>query len=166
MPATVTQVVRQFQQDWTRQLEPDAIRRACHDLAYQWRPRVRDPVVTRPLFFVQILHGHTACTHLRHLTPWAVTASAYGQARMRLPLRVFQELLRAVSARFPPEALEEGRWFGPRTLWVDGASVSMPDTPAWHDHVGQPGGQQPGGGFPVAQLMALCHAGTGMGLDV
>ena len=26
MPATVTQVVKQFQQDWTRQLEPDAIR--------------------------------------------------------------------------------------------------------------------------------------------
>jgi hypothetical protein len=99
MPATVTQVVKQFQQDWTRQLEPDAIRRACYDIAYQWRQRMLDPVVTVQLFFVQILHGNTACTHLRHLTQWAVTASAYCQARMKLPLSVFQRLLRTVSDR-------------------------------------------------------------------
>jgi hypothetical protein len=99
MPATVTQVVKQFQQDWTRPLEPDAIRRACYDMAYQWRQRMLDPVVTVQLFFVQILHGTTACTPLRHLTQWAVTASAYGQARMKLPLRVCQRLLRTVSDR-------------------------------------------------------------------
>lgn len=68
MPATGTLVVKQFQQDWTRQLEPDAIRRACHDLASQWRHRLRDPVVTLQLFFVQLLHGTTAWTPLRHLT--------------------------------------------------------------------------------------------------
>jgi hypothetical protein len=166
MPATVTQVVKQFQQDWTRQLDPEALRRACHDLAYPWRQRVRDPVVTMQLCFVQILHGNTTCTHLRHLTQWAVTASAYCQARMRLPLRVFQELLRAVSDRLPHEALGEGRWFGHRTFWVDGSSCSMPDTPALHDHFGQPGGQQPGCGFLVAYRMALFHAGTGMVLAV
>src|SRR2546422_3887357 len=97
IPATVTWVAKQFHQDGTHQLEPDAIRRACHDLAYQWRQRVLDPVVTMQRFVVQMLHGHTACTPLRHLTQWAVTASAYCQARMRLPLRVFQELRRAVS---------------------------------------------------------------------
>jgi hypothetical protein len=42
----------------------------------------------------------------------------------------------------------------------------MPDTPELHAHVGQPGGQQPGCGFPVAPLMALFHAGTGMVLEV
>src|SRR5207245_5126375 len=130
MTATVTQVVKQFQQDWTGQLEPDAILTACRGVAYRWRERTLDPVVTMQLFFVQILHGNTACTHLRHLTQWAVTASAYCQARMRLPLRVFQELLRAVSDHLPHEALEEGRWFGHRTFWVDGSSFSMPATPA------------------------------------
>ena len=39
MPATLTQVVTQFQQDWTTQLEPDAILKACHDVGYQWRER-------------------------------------------------------------------------------------------------------------------------------
>jgi len=85
---------------------------------------------------------------------------------MRLPLRVLQELRRAVSDHLPHEAREEGRWFGHRTFWVDGSRFSMPDPPALHAHVGQPGGQQPGCGFPVAHLMALFHAGTGMVLDV
>jgi hypothetical protein len=99
MPATVTQVIKQFQQDWTRQLEPDAIRLACDDMAYQWRQRRLDPVVTVQLFCVQRLHGHTACTHRRHLTQGAVTASASCQARMTLPLRVCQRLLRTGSDR-------------------------------------------------------------------
>ena len=64
------------------------------------------------------------------------------------------------------EHVAKGLWFGHRTCWVDGSRVSMPDTPAWHNHVGQPGGQQPGCGFPVAHLMALFHTGTGMVLDV
>jgi hypothetical protein len=166
MTATVTHVVKQFQQDWTGQLEPEAIWRACQDIGYQWRHRLLDPVVTIQLFFVQILHGNTACTHLRHLTKVAVSASAYCQARMKLPLKVFQRLLQAVSDRFHQEPLDDGRWLGHRTFWVDGSSFSMPDTPELQEHFGQPGGQQPGCGFPVAHLLALFHAGTGMVLRV
>ena len=33
MTATLTQVVKQFQQDWTRQLEPAAIMTACRSAA-------------------------------------------------------------------------------------------------------------------------------------
>jgi hypothetical protein len=99
MPATVSHVVKQFQHDWTRQLEPDAIRSACHDSGYQWRQRLLDPVVTMPRLFVQLLHGHTACTHLRHLAKLTVTASAYCQARMKRPLRVFQRVLLGGSDR-------------------------------------------------------------------
>src|SRR5437660_11980598 len=106
MPATLTQVVKQFQQDWTGQLESEAILTACRGVAYRWRERTLDPVTTIQLFFVQILHGNTACTHLRHLTQLNVTASAYCQARMRLPLTVFEQLL------------HEGRWVGHRTFWV------------------------------------------------
>ena len=46
-------------------------------VAYRWRERTLDPVTTIQLFFVQILHGNTACTHLRHLTKLDVTASAF-----------------------------------------------------------------------------------------
>src|SRR5262245_36138497 len=42
----------------------------------------------------------------------------------------------------------------------------MPDTPALQKHFGQPGGQAPGCGFPVARILAMFHAGTGLLLDV
>lgn len=38
----------------------------------------------------------------------------------------------------------------------------MPDTPELQAAFGQPGGQRPGCGFPVAHLLALFHAGSGL----
>jgi hypothetical protein len=166
MPATLTQVVKQFQQEWTAQLEPDAIVKVCQDVGYQWRERCLDPVTTTQLFFVQVVHGNTACTHLRHLTKVQVSASAYCQARTRLPLAVFTGLLRAVGDDLQHEPLAERSWLGHRTFFADGSSFSMPDTPELQDQFGQPGGQQPGCGFPVAHLMALFHAGTGLVLEM
>ena len=63
MPTTLTQVVKQFPQKWTIQLEPDAILNACEAIGYEWRERCLDPVTTLRLFFVQVAHGNTACTH-------------------------------------------------------------------------------------------------------
>ena len=166
MTGTITNVVKQFKNDWTSLLEPAAIRSACRAVGYRWRERLLDPVVTLQLFLVQILHGNTACTHLRHLTKLAVTASAYCQARAKLPLALFQTLLRAASDRLQETSLDEGRWLGHRTFFVDGSSFSMPDTAALQARFGQPGGQRAGCGFPVAHLMALFHAGTGMLAEV
>jgi hypothetical protein len=166
MPATLTQVVKQFQQEWTTQLEPEAILSVCHDMGYEWRERCLDPVTTMQCFFVQIVNGNTACPHLHHLTKLDVRASAYCQARTRLPLEVFHRLLRAVGDDLQREPLEEGRWLGHRTFWAGGSSFSMSDTPELQDPFGQPGGQQPGCGFPVAHLMALFHAGTGRVLKI
>ncbi len=159
-------MVKQFQQEWTTQLEPDAILRAGHDVGYEWRGRCLDPVTTTQLFFVQVVNGNTSCTHLRHLTKLDVTASASGQARRRLPLAVFNRLLRSVGNALQHEPLDEGRWLGHRSFWADGSSFSMSDTPELQEHFGQPGGQRPGCGFPVAHLMALFHAGTGMVLRI
>jgi hypothetical protein len=67
-----------------------------------------------------------------------------------------------VSHALQHEPLDEGRWYGHRTFWVDGSSCSIPDTPALQDHFGQSSKQLPGCGFPIAHLLALFHAGTGM----
>jgi hypothetical protein len=96
------------------------------------------------------------------VTKSAVSASASCQARRKLPLGVFERLLRAVLTHLQHQPLDEGRWLGHRTFLVDGSSFSMPDTPALPDHCGQPAGQLPGCGFPVAHLMALFHAASGM----
>jgi hypothetical protein len=58
--------------------------------------------------------------------------------------------------------LDEGRGHGPRTFRVDGSGGSRPDTPTVQDAFGQPNVQRPGGGFPVARLLGLFHAGTGV----
>ena len=154
MTGTLSDVVKQFKSDWTSFLEPAAIRSACHTVGHHWRQRLLDPVLTVQLFLVQILHGNTACTHLRHLTKLAVTASAYSQARMKLPLAVFQFLLRTVSDQLQETSLDDGRWWGHRTFFVDGSSFSMPDTAVLQARFGQPGAQRDGCGFPVAHLMA------------
>jgi hypothetical protein len=90
------------------------------------------------------------------------TAAAYCQARARLPLRFFDLLLERFGSAVQRFAVDEGRWQGHRTFLVDGSGCSMPDTPALQDAFGQPTEQRPGCGFPVAHLLGLFHAGTGV----
>ena len=85
---------------------------------------------------------------------------------MKIPLAVFEQLLRSVSHALQHQPRDEGRWLGHRTFWVDGSSLSMPDTPTLPEHCGQPGKQLPGYGFPVAHLLALFHADTGLVLHI
>jgi hypothetical protein len=114
------------------------------------------------LFLLQILHGNTACSHLPHLAGLQFSAAAYCQARAKLPLRLFALLLERFGRVVQRSALDEGRWHGHRTFFVDGSGCSMPDTPALQGAFGQPTGQRPGCGFPVARLLGLFHAGTGL----
>ncbi len=162
MATSITDLVKRFKQGWTRELEPEMIERACREVGHVWTERTLGPVMTLQLFFLQILHGNTAMAHLPRLARMAFTAGAYCQARARIPLGVFQLLLRRVCDAMQEETLDEGRWRGHRTFFVDGSSFSMPDTPCLQAEFGQPGAQRKGCGFPVAHLLALFHAGTGM----
>jgi hypothetical protein len=123
---------------------------------------VRTPVTTVQLFLWQILHGHTACRHLPHLSGVRCRAAAYCQARAKLPLRLFALLLERFGSVVPPCVSSEGRWHGHRTFLVDGTGCSRPDTPALQEAFGQPTEQRPGCGFPVAHLLGRFHAGTGL----
>ncbi len=57
-------------------------------------------------------------------------------------------------------------WLGHRVFLIDGSSFSMPDVAALQAYFGQPGNQAKGCGFPVAHILALFHAGTGLLLEV
>lgn len=139
------------------------IERLCRDLAYRWRDRDLGPVVTTHLFLRQVLHGNAAVAHLRRLSGLDFTDSAYCQARARLPLELLQRLQRAVTddLRADGDDRPESRWLGHRVFLLDGSGFSMPDTDALRRHFGQPGGQAPGCGFPVAHLMTLFDARRG-----
>jgi Transposase DDE domain len=101
-------------------------------------------------------------SHLPHLSGVRCRAAAYCQARARLPLRFFDLLLERFGSAAQRPALDEGRWHGHRTFLVDGSGCSMPDTPALQQAFGQPSEQRPGCGFPVARLLGLFHAGSGV----
>jgi Transposase DDE domain len=163
MILSITAVLARFKTDWAAQLQPDAIKAACQEAGYTtWRDRLLTPVTTIQLFLLQILHGNTACSHLPHLSGLQFSASAYCQARTKLPLDLFELLLARFCTAVQSHMANEGRWHGHRTFLVDGSGCSMPDTPALQAAFGQPTEQRPGCGFPVARLLGLFHAGTGV----
>jgi Transposase DDE domain len=163
MVPNMTTILQRFTGEWALLLQPEAILTVCREAGYTaWRDRLLTPVTTMQLFLLQILHGNTACSHLPHLSGLRFTAAAYCQARARLPLRLFDLLLERFSRAVQHSAMEEGQWHGHRTFFVDGSGCSMPDTPALQGAFGQPTVQRPGCGFPIAQLLGLFHAGTGV----
>jgi hypothetical protein len=154
--------LRQIGSDIATALAPATICQACSAVGHRWRERVLDPAATIHLFLLQILHRNTACAHLPRLTRPSFTPSAYCQARSRLPLSVWQAVLRRLTEAVRPVVDGTGLWRGHRTWFVDGTGVSLPDTPPLQRVFGQPTNQAVGCGFPVARILALFHAGTGL----
>jgi len=152
--------VARIKGDVARAVPAALIRRAAAAVGHTGRDRILDPVATTHLALHRALHGGTAITHLRHLTPRTFTPSAYCQAVARLPESFFYLLQVLVTGRVRDDR-PEGRWRGHRLFLIDGSSVSMPDTPELQAAFGQPPGQKPGCGFPVAHLLALFDARTG-----
>jgi hypothetical protein len=166
MAATISEILAKFKTNIADALSSEVIGKVCQSLGHVWRERVFDPVTTVHVFLLQILHGNVACAALPHLAGLAFTATAYCQARKRLPLTVFAVLLQRVCDALLPVCDTTGLWHGHRTWTLDGSSFSMSDTPELQNHFGQPSGQAKGCGFPTAHLLALFHAGTGLLLSV
>lgn len=166
MALSIPDIVGRFKADVGKALAAETIREICGYLRHTWRERVLDPVTTVHVFLVQILHGNTACTALSRLAGVPFSAGAYCCARARLPLALFEQLLQRVCDAMFPTLQTTGRWRGHRTWHLDGSSFSMPDTAELQEHFGQPSVQAEGCGFPVAHILALFHAGTGLLLRV
>lgn len=166
MALNISDIVRQFKADVAKALSASTIEKICFYLGYAWRDRVLDPVTTVHVFLLQILHGNTACSAMSRLAGVTFTGAAYCAARARLPLALFEDLLERVCDALYSEVQETSRWHGHRTWSLDGSSFSMSDTPELQAYFGQPSGQAKGCGFPVAHILALFHAGTGLLLRV
>lgn len=165
MHRRIDTTLRRLRQDPARYLDRPVVERACRQAGHSWRDGILNPFATVHWFLLQVLSGNTALEHVATLARKAFTDSAYSQARSRLPLEVFRRLLRHLVATLAPQT-REGLWRGHRTFLLDGSAFSMPDTPELQRAFGQPGGQRPGCGFPVAKILALFHAGTGLLMDV
>jgi Transposase DDE domain len=167
MHRRISTTLNALRQDIAAKLGDDFIYAACRAAGHSWCPScLLTPAAIIHWFLIQVLNGNTALTHVSLLAGRAFTASAFCQARRRLPLAVFQAVLRGLVKALLPDTEAVGRWRGHRTFLLDGSSVSMPDTPELQAHFGQPGNQAKGCGFPVAHLLVLFHAGTGLLLEV
>jgi hypothetical protein len=167
MHRRISSILHALRQDLAARLGEDVILAACRAAGHTWcDSALLSPAAIIHWFLIQVLHGNTALTHVSLLAGRAFSAGALCQARARLPLAVFRDLLRGMVRALIPDTESVGRWRGHRTFLVDGSSFSMPDTPALQAHFGQPGNQKKGCGFPVAKILALFHAGTGLLLEV
>ncbi len=167
MHRRISTTLNSRRQDLAAKLGEDFIHAACRAAGHTWCDScLLTPAAIIHWFLIQVLNGNTALTHISLMAGRAFSASAFCQARARLPLAVFRAILRGMVKGLIPDTEAIGRWRGHRTFLVDGSSSSMPDTPELQVHFGQPGNQAKGCGFPVAHLLFLFHAGTGLLLEV
>lgn len=156
-------------------IDRGVIERICDECHYSWRDRQLDPATTFTLFTQQVVRGNIPCSEVRHVaatmkspyTGGPFTTQAYCDARIRLPLAVYQAVLTEIYQKIVPITQREAHlWHGHRTFHIDGSTFSMPDTPELRKAFGAPSGPGPGCGFPVAHLLVLFSAATGMLIDM
>ena len=84
-----------------------------------WRQTVLTPIATIKIFLLQVLHGNTACVRLRHLAHMRFTGAAYCEARMRIPLSVFQTLVERTANRMKDDISDTGHgWDTVYSMWT------------------------------------------------
>lgn len=159
-------ILRRLRQDVADRLQPQFLQAVCRSLGHTWRRSPLDPATLIHWFIAQVLHGNTSLEHVSLLAGRTFTGSAYCQARSRLPRTVLLGVLRGLVETLLGRTATQGLWRGHRTWLVDGSAFSMPDTPALQAKFGQPDGSARGCGFPVAKILALFHAGTGLLIEV
>ncbi len=165
MSGSIARSVREIKGDLGSFVAASQIVRLCQAVGHAWRDRTLGPVEAIYLFLAQILHGNTSCAHVRQLGGFAFTRSAYCEARKRLPVEIFRNLLRETGQRVTEQASRVGLWRGHRVVSVDGSTFSMSDSkelralfhwaPANRGHE-----------LPVSRFVALFDLITGALLDL
>lgn len=157
----ISNAVAELKANLFSEVNIDSLEKFFRLQGHVWRHRTLPPGQTLYLFIQQILHGNTSCSHVRHFSEERFTASAYCEARKRLPLGLLEKFQCEFVSNATKESPERALWRGHRVLLEDGSGCSMPDTKELRDHFGQPGAQRAGCGFPVASLLFLFDRGTG-----
>ncbi len=165
MSSSIARSVQEIKGDLRSIVTPELIMELCQAAGHVWRDRTLGPVQTIYLFIAQVLHGNTSCAHVRQIGNFAFTRSAYCEARKRLPVEIFRELLRETGQRVTDQANRVGLWRGHRVVSVDGSSFSMSDTKPlralfhWAP-------EKRGFELPVSKFVALFDLVTGALLDL
>jgi hypothetical protein len=154
IPHALSQIKHRLQQLVPRQ-PIDAI---CGSVGHVWHRCTLDPATTIHLMLLQLLTG-AALSGLRHVAKVSVSVQAVAQARMRLPLAVWAELVANGSPRQQAPAL----WKKLRVWVADGMSFLTADTPALGKRFGRAQNQHGEcKGYPTPKLLCLWDWTSGM----
>ena len=80
--------------------EKQGLKQVCLESGCKWRERLLPPTRTVELLLIQVLHGNTAISHLRHIAGINFSPSAFCQARARIPIAILQKILAKLGKRF------------------------------------------------------------------
>ena len=143
---------------------------ACREHKHQWRERTLGPPAILWAFAIQMLHGNAALSYVTRLMSArgrTFSASAYCQARARLPVAVVRAALDDFTTRARDgRASSDGLWCGHRTALIDGTGVNTPDTPELREAFGVSSNCQEGAGLPLIHTLTIFDAYDGFLLDL
>ncbi len=135
------------------------------------RERLFPPTETLSMFLAQVMSTDRSCQYavndasikrlLGGLTPCSTHTGAYCQARKRLPMEMVTSLTLYTGRHMAQHTPESWHWRGRPVRLVDGATVTLPDTPVNQEAYPQPSSQQPGLGFPQCRLVGIHCLGSG-----
>lgn len=165
--AIIAARVRRVKEDPSLIVDEGVVLRACAEAKHVWRERTLGPTTTLRAFVAQVACGNTAITELTRIMGNGFSPSAYCQARQRLPVSVVKAVLEEFNARARATCLNRsGLWHGHRVGIMDGTGVVMPDTPELRSFFGVASGYAEGCGLPLAHVLTLFDAHTGLLLDM
>lgn len=145
-------------------LDQELCEELCSRHGYHFRETTLRPGRTVKLFGWQMLMGNVPLDAVRHHADGAFSASAFCQARQRLPLAAMEELAErtaqmALTVMGGSDAPEDQLWKGHRVFRIDGSSLSLPDAPELRQYFGCSSKCKPGCGYPTAHLLLLTGPG-------
>jgi hypothetical protein len=147
------------------------VNRICDEIVHPRRERIYTPAVVIWMFITQVLAKDHSCQQaVTRLNSWRVArglkrvssdTTSYCQARIRLPEKLFTQLVQWTAGQCG-EAVDQAWLFHGRVVeMVDGWTVTMADTVDNQREYPQPNSQKPGCGFPMARLVGLFSLATG-----
>ncbi|WP_372370957.1 IS4 family transposase [Candidatus Uabimicrobium sp. HlEnr_7] len=157
-------------------LRKNLIEEVIKEEKIKYRSRVFTPAITLWAFLSQILSDNNSCEETagrvrafftkQNKKMSSICASAYCQARQRLPKNLISKLVSKVVAETREELPKERLWRGRRVAIVDGSCINAPDTIKNQEMYPQIKSQKEGCGFPIIRIaVAFCLA-TGMVIKI
>jgi hypothetical protein len=156
-------------------LDRECILEAFGSASSVWKGWVYTPAVTTWVFLSQCLSPDHSCRDaVARLAAWLTAqgrrpcssdTGAYCTAREQLPEAGCHRLVCRTGKKVEDEAPDEWFWKGRRVRVVDGAAITMADTPANQAEYPQLKSQSPGCGFPIARIVVIFSLAVGTVLE-